>query len=94
MNVDALCREISRVPLSAPDDMRELIAALSSRAAGEFGELHVAVAHLDDAYDACPAIAVKREPGSCTRCAGTGEGRSDRTVCLVCRGSGVERRAA
>lgn len=95
MSIDDILNGIRRAQFRERDDMRAILYAVSSRLAQELGELHEAVERVDDAANACPDyVQSSAGPDSCTRCAGTGEGRSDRTVCLVCRGSGVERRAA
>lgn len=83
MNVASLCREIRGAKLAESDDLRALIAAVSSRVLDEVrDELHPALELLDRASDACPDVTPPPAP-QCRSCeAAADDGRAGCSGCL------------
>lgn len=71
-----------------------LIATGDTLAAAIDAALPVALAEGYVTAAAVEALDGPAEPGECWRCDGSGEGATERHVCIACRGSGSERVAA
>lgn len=71
-----------------PDDFKAILTALASLAKDILGESHLVDA-LDDAHDHIDAESWPDGESICDQCSGSGEGMTDGSRCLKCRGHGV-----